>query len=247
MAAFEEMVREVRSEVAGLVVARLRERLLAQPREWLVEQLLAELAPRLGVARVPEQRVAAASEPARGDSDHQVREVPLDEATLAEVVGQLGRWDAGRLAAEGCLVDPPPPGGPLIERGHRSPLGEKLLAQAKDLLHALLFGGPEQRVLLDRRQRELLTLTLPAAKAHVFGFLGEVVADLGVDGARVEPTGNGNGERASNVLMQVEFGETAEERVGDGIVTALRLINKLELNEVVLYARMEDVEQSTLI
>ncbi len=35
--------------------------------------------------------------------------------------------------------------------------------------------------------------------------------------------------------------------IGHGIVTALRLINLLELNEQVLYARMTNVEQSTLI
>jgi len=35
--------------------------------------------------------------------------------------------------------------------------------------------------------------------------------------------------------------------IGDGIKTALALINNLEINEQVLYARMENIEQSTLI
>ena len=53
--------------------------------------------------------------------------------------------------------------------------------------------------------------------------------------------------RADNVLLQVEFGETASENIGNGIVRTLALINHLEINEQILYARMENIEQSTLI
>jgi hypothetical protein len=49
------------------------------------------------------------------------------------------------------------------------------------------------------------------------------------------------------VLLEVQFGETADELVGRGIVTALSLINSLEVNEQILYARMINVEESTLI
>jgi hypothetical protein len=35
--------------------------------------------------------------------------------------------------------------------------------------------------------------------------------------------------------------------VGDGIVRTLSLINSLEINEQILYARMINVEQTTLI
>jgi hypothetical protein len=48
-------------------------------------------------------------------------------------------------------------------------------------------------------------------------------------------------------LIEVEFGETADEVVGKAIVAALSLINNLEINEQVLYARMVNVEESTLI
>lgn len=56
-----------------------------------------------------------------------------------------------------------------------------------------------------------------------------------------------NDSRADNVILEVEYGETNDESVGQGILTALRLINLLELNEQVLYARMSDVEQSSLV
>ena len=54
-------------------------------------------------------------------------------------------------------------------------------------------------------------------------------------------------ERADNVLLEVQFGEVQGELVGRGIVTCLSLINHLEINEQVLYARMVTIEETTLI
>ncbi len=53
--------------------------------------------------------------------------------------------------------------------------------------------------------------------------------------------------RGANTKLQVEYGEIAEELVGNGITACLQLTNNLEVNEVVLYARMENVEESNLI
>jgi len=49
------------------------------------------------------------------------------------------------------------------------------------------------------------------------------------------------------VVLEVEYGEIDGELIGDGIVLSLRLINNLEINEEILYGRMENIEQSTLI
>ena len=51
--------------------------------------------------------------------------------------------------------------------------------------------------------------------------------------------------RADNVVLEIEYGEIEGARIGDGIVTALRLINNLEINEEILYGHMEKIEQST--
>ena len=61
------------------------------------------------------------------------------------------------------------------------------------------------------------------------------------------PSGVSNDVRADNVIVEVEFGEVAGELVGHGIVRCLSLINNLEVNEQILYARMINVEESTLI
>jgi hypothetical protein len=62
-----------------------------------------------------------------------------------------------------------------------------------------------------------------------------------------DPESVSNDLRADNNLLQVEYGEVKGELVGDGIKTTLALINNLEINAQVLYARMENIEQSTLI
>ncbi|NEP91435.1 MAG: hypothetical protein F6K18_34155 [Okeania sp. SIO2C2] len=62
-----------------------------------------------------------------------------------------------------------------------------------------------------------------------------------------DPDSVSNDSRADNIILQVEYGEIEGELIGSGIVTSLSLINNLEINEQILYARMINVEQSTLI
>ncbi|CAL9571636.1 hypothetical protein [Streptomyces sp. enrichment culture] len=174
-----------------------------------------------------------------------LRACPLDDDALAERVARLRSWTRERLEAEGLLVDPPAMGGPLIGPAHRSPAGEALLLEAKDLLYALLFGDADDGVRLDRVERELLTLTLPRAKAHGLTFLLRAATETGAVGTWRDPSGTAHDERALNLLLRVEYGEVAGERVGDGLAAALRLINHLEVNEPVLYGRMENAEEGT--
>ena len=127
-----------------------------------------------------------------------------------------------------------------------SPSGEELLEHAKDVLYALLFGDETTATRFDRVQRELLTLTLPSAKADAFEFI-PAATELSGAGMWRDPSGVSNDVRADNVIVEVEFGEVAGELVGHGIVRCLSLINNLEINEQILYARMINVEESTLI
>jgi len=71
--------------------------------------------------------------------------------------------------------------------------------------------------------------------------------ELSAAGTWQDPDNVSHDERADNVLLEVQFAETADELVGRGIVVALSLINNLEINEQVLYARMINVEETTLI
>jgi hypothetical protein len=50
-----------------------------------------------------------------------------------------------------------------------------------------------------------------------------------------------------NTVFEIEYGEIEGDRISDGIITALELINHLEINEEILYGRVEKIERSTLI
>lgn len=170
--------------------------------------------------------------------------VPQFEARLRE---HLATRDREWLVADGHLrATVPDKGGDLVTDEHRTPLGNALLEQAKDVLFALLFGDASTATRLARTSREFLTLAVPRDKADCLDFM-KATTELSALGTWQDPERVASDQRADNVLLEVEYGEIDGELVGDGIVRTLSLINNLEINEQVLYARMIDVEQTTLI
>ena len=71
--------------------------------------------------------------------------------------------------------------------------------------------------------------------------------EYNVAGTWNDPDNVSNDQRAENLILEVEYGEVEGGLIGDGIVLTLSLINNLEVNEQILYARMINLEQSTLI
>jgi hypothetical protein len=171
----------------------------------------------------------------------------VDEGVVATFKSE---WDGitRESAVKGGLLshDAPLKGTGMIVAEHRSEAGEALLLRAKDLLFALLFGDASTATTLQRTQQELLTLALPRSKATALDFM-RASTELAAAGTWQDPDSVSNDERADNVMLEVQFGETSDEIVGKGIVTALSVINNLEINEQVLYARMINIEESTLI
>ncbi len=134
----------------------------------------------------------------------------------------------------------------LLGTHDRTRQGEVLLERAKDILFGCLFGDASARTDLVRVQTELLTFVLPRFKAGALDFM-RASTELAAAGTWQDPDSVSSDERADNVVLEVQFGETAGELVGNAIICALRLINNLEVNEQVLYARMINVEETTLI
>lgn len=189
----------------------------------------------------------AADDVARAARVARVAALALDPDGIRAFVDAYDGLDRDALLGAGYLVDDAPPKGlGAIEPRHRSEAGEALLELAKDVLYGLLFGDESTSTRLERVQRELLTLTLPRAKAAAFDFV-PAATELSGAGMWRDPSGVSNDIRADNVIVEVEFGEIAGELVGSGVVRALSLINNLEVNEQILYARMINVEESTLI
>ena len=83
-------------------------------------------------------------------------------------------------------------------------------------------------------------------KSEALDFM-KATTELSAAGTWQDPKGAANDLRADNVILEVEYGEIEGETIGNGIILALSLINNLEINEEILYGRMKNIEQSTLI
>ena len=247
MATIEELVRKINRELSPQFEEMLRAELVDRDREWLIDQLVRLT---LDAHSLQDLDVAAAVEAkARRRAERLARVTAM--AVDADVVRSFAASNSG-FSREGAissgwlLADAPAKGTAAIEASHRSEAADALLTRAKDMLFALLFGDATTATNLDRVQQELLTLAVPRPKAAALDFM-RASTELAAAGTWQDPESVSNDERAENVLLEVQFGETSDEIVGSGIVAALSVINNLEINEQVLYARMINVEESTLI
>jgi len=241
------IVRAVRLELSPAFEERLRELLADQDREWLVDQIVRLTLDQHSLQEIDRRAERDAKETARRERLERVKALAIDEAALAEFVGTHRDVDRAALLKDGRLAKgAPEKGTALLGTEHRTDEGEALLQRAKDILFALLFGDESTGTTLERTQQELLTFALPRVKARALDFM-RASTELAAAGTWQDPDSVSNDERADNVLLEVQYGDTSDERVGDGIIVALSLINSLEVNEQVLYARMIDVEQTTLI
>lgn len=247
MSTIEGIVRSINRELVPSFEDRLRAALADKDREWLIEQIVRLTLDAHSLEEIDRRSVADAKARARSERAARVRDMALDEPTLNSFLAELRGTTRDDLMARGLLRDiAPAKGTALLTADHRTPAGEALLLRAKDLLFGLLFGDESTNTVLDRVQQELLTIALPESKAGALDFM-RASTELAAAGTWQDPDSVSNDERAANILLEVQFGETASELVGAGIVTCLSLINNLEVNEQVLYARMMNVEETTLI
>jgi hypothetical protein len=245
MATIDDLARAIARELSPEFEQRLRAELAEVDRAWLVDELV-----RLTLARYRLEdldRGAAATAVLRSQRLERVRELRLDAAAVARFASENEDRTREALIGDGYLsATAPAKGTQQLTEHERSSAGQTLLVHAKDVLFALLFGDETTATHLDRVQQELLTVALPRAKAAALDFM-RASTELAAAGTWQDPHSVSNDERADNVLLEVQFGETADELVGRAIVAALSLINSLEINEQVLYARMINVEETTLI
>ena len=247
MTTIETIVRSINREFVPQFEERLRAILAEQEREWLIDQIVRLTLDAHSLEEIDRRVVVEAKARARAERLGRVRELGLDRPALEAFLAELAGTTRDDLIARGHLAaDAPAKGTALITAKHRTETGEALLVRAKDVLFALLFGDDTTNTHLDRIQQELLTMALPIAKAAALDFM-RASTELTAAGTWQDPDSVSNDERAANVLLEVQFGEIADELVGRGIVLCLSLINNLEVNEQILYARMINVEETTLI
>jgi hypothetical protein len=241
------LVRSINRDLVPQFEERLRAMLAEQDREWLIDQIVRLTLDAHALQEADRRHGVETKARARAERLARVRELAFDrDALLTFLREQQGVTRDGLVAAGHLAADAPPKGTALITTRHRTPSGDDLLTHAKDVLFALLFGDDSTGTTLERAQQELLTMALPLAKAGALDFM-RASTEVTAAGTWQDPDSVSNDERAANVLLEVQFGEIEGELVGAGIVAALALINNLEVNEQILYARMIDVEETTLI
>jgi hypothetical protein len=241
------MVAQIQLELTPMFEERLRELLADTDREWLVDQVVRLTLDSHSLQEIDRRAERDAKAAARAARLERVKTLAVDEEAVRQFVAEHGGATREGLESAGLIMAGAPVKGSVsLGRQHRSPEGERLLELAKDMLFALLFGDTSSSTILERTQQELLTFAVPRFKAGALDFM-RASTELAAAGTWQDPESVSNDERADNVLLEVQFGDTSDEVVGNGVVVALGLVNLLEVNEQVLYARMINVEQTTLI
>ena len=247
MSNIETVVRQINKELVPQFEARLREHLVLQDRDWLIEQIVRLTLDAHSLNEMDRRNLQDAKAAKRRERIARIHELAFDRGKLIAFIDQYASYDRDKLIGQRFLLPSAPERGTaLLTAEFRTPQGNDLLLLAKDALFALLFGDEATNTHLHRTQRELLTMAVPRDKADALDFM-KATTELSALGTWQDPERVSNDQRADNVLLEVEFGEVADELVGDGIVRALSLISNLEINEQILYARMVNVEQTTLI
>ena len=245
----EQIMRDLRIELADELYQKMYDSLMEKDKTWLVEELIKQIAkndegPTLGkqILKNINNDSLALEEDARMKRIHRLR---LNEHKLQNLIDTYNQIQVTRDEHCQYLIDPPMKGSELIFANQRTQDGNQLLEEVKDVLYALLYCSKQEKVDFKRVEHELLTVVLPRPKAHCMGFL-RTVTEISSLGNWRDPEGKCTDTQASNSILEIQYGEVASERIGDGIIATLRLINELEVNEKVLYARMRNVEQSSL-
>jgi hypothetical protein len=248
----QDLLSTLDTELEGELESRLRAELETRDKAWLLEAMVQQILQDRHLHETSHRqlsRQARQVEPLaeRRQRLDRIRSLGLDDNELRQTVERYRALSREALVAEGHLVDPPHKGKEALGPEHRSATGQTLLQNAHDLLYALLFCDEGQGVRLNRVRRDFITVTLPSAKAGSLERFMLAVTEIQVAGTWLDPEGVSDDIGATNKILQVEFGDSADGLVCEALIATLTLINNLEVNEEILYARIEQLERSTLV
>jgi hypothetical protein len=243
----DAILREINKDLVPQFEEKLRAHLAEKDKEWLIEQIVRLTLDAHSLEEMDRKHFQEEETRRRQARAERVKKLDLDEEKLKEFAQKYKAYSRDKLIQEKSLsADAPAKGREMITHDFRSAEGNELLQQAKDVLFGLLFGDESTNTHFHRTRRQLLTLTVPRMKSEALDFM-KATTELSAQGTWQDPRSASKDMRADNVVLEIEYGDLEGRRIGDGIVAALRLVNDLEINEEVLYGRMETIEQSTLV
>ncbi len=247
MPTIEAVIRQINKNLVPQFETQLREFLVTQDKEWLIDQIVRLTLDPQSLHEMDHQYLHTRNASARASRAERVRQLHITPAVVVHFLQHYHAFDRQYLIDNGYLsVDTPVKGTSMIVPPARTPAGDAVLTHAKDMLFGLLFGDAATNTQLGRTKRTLLTFALPRTKALALDFM-QAATELNAAGTWHDPHSVSNDVRADNVIFEVEYGEIKHELVSQGIIRCLSIINNLEVNEQILYARIVDIEQSTLI
>jgi len=247
MTTIQTIVRQINRELVPQFEEKLHAYLLQQDKAWLIEQIIRLTLDVHSLQEMDRKMVQEMKLQRRQERVYRLRELRLDHEKLAAFLAKYqGYQRAELIEADYLLATAPIKGTDLITDKFRSQAGQALLTLAKDILFGLLFGDATTETQFERKEQKLLTLTLPRHKGDALDFM-KATTELSALGTWQDMESVSNDLRADNLILEVEYGEIAGELISQGVIRTLSLINNLEVNEQILYARMMRVEQSTLI
>lgn len=239
MDTINSIINKAQNELFPELEAKIRAELNTKDKDWLIDQIIYLTCERHSYHEQKNRLQKLKNRLARIAKKEFTHQRIL---AFIEAYKNINRND---LLNSGFLISPPHLGLHKIETYQRSLRGEVLLEEACDILYVVLYGDASLNVNLHRTREEVLTIILPESKYEVFNFL-KAVTETKITGTWNDPEEISNDDHTNNVGLQIEFRDTKEGTLGTAAFVALQLINLLETNEQILYARLEKVERSSL-
>lgn len=247
MSTIENIIRLINKELVPQFEEKLRSYLIQQDKEWLIEQIVRLTLDAHSLREMDRKSIQENKAKKRLERIERLRKMALNGEKLLQFIQKYEKYDREKLIEEGYLLpNAPAKGTALITDEYRTEKGNELLTYAKDILFGLLFGDNNTNTHLIRSRRELLSLTLPRYKSEALDFM-KATTELSALGTWQDPESISNDAREDNIILEVEYSEVEGELGGNGTIKALSLIDNLEINEQILYARMIAVEHTSLI
>ncbi|MGL5061632.1 MAG: hypothetical protein ACRC62_16810 [Microcoleus sp.] len=247
MANIESIVRIINKELVPQFEEKLRSYLIQQNKEWLIEQIVRLTLDAHSLRGMDRKLIQETKAKKRVERIARLQKMGLNRDKLVEFIDNYADYDRTKLIEQNYLLaNAPAKGTALITDAYRTKKGKKLLLYCQDILFGILFGDVGTKTDLPRTGRELFSLTVPRYKADVLDFM-KATTEFKALGSWQDPESVSNDSREDNIILEVEYSEVEGELGGAGLIRALSLINNLEVNEQILYARIIVVEHTTLI